>query len=73
MDIQTEHQAEEVVLAAPVHDVGEGSSNRAAPQEDDGGPVDKSVLTTFKDHVAYAIWHKKLVIFQFMFTHKKLA
>ena len=55
-------QPEEVVLSSPVHDVGEGSNNRTAPQEDDGGPVDKSILTTFKDHVAYAIWHRKLVI-----------
>ncbi|KAM7518639.1 hypothetical protein LguiB_017601 [Lonicera macranthoides] len=55
---QTEHQAEEVVLEAPVHDVGEGSS--IAYKEDDGGPVDKSVLTTFKDHIAYAIWHGEL-------------
>ncbi|KAM7507127.1 hypothetical protein LguiA_017580 [Lonicera macranthoides] len=63
---QTEHQAEEVVLEAPVHDVGEGSS--IASKEDDGGPVDKSVLTTFKDHIAYAIWHEELVI-AFTGTH----
>ncbi|KAM7486792.1 hypothetical protein LguiA_002801 [Lonicera macranthoides] len=37
-----------------------GSSSRAASQEDDGGPVDKSVLITFNDHVAYAIWHRTL-------------
>ncbi|KAM7495975.1 hypothetical protein LguiA_020389 [Lonicera macranthoides] len=55
---QTEHQAEEVVPEAPVHDVGEGSS--IASKEDDGGPVDKSVLTTFKDHIAYAIWNGEL-------------
>ncbi|KAM7481049.1 hypothetical protein LguiB_005632 [Lonicera macranthoides] len=57
---QTELQTEEVVSAAPVYNAGEGSSSRAAPQEDDGGPVDKSVLTTFNDHVAYAIWHRTL-------------
>ncbi|KAM7523945.1 hypothetical protein LguiA_013847 [Lonicera macranthoides] len=57
---QTERQTEEVVPAAPVYNSGEGSSSRAAPQENDGGPVDKSVLTTFNDHVAYAIWHRTL-------------
>ncbi|KAM7477636.1 hypothetical protein LguiA_025849 [Lonicera macranthoides] len=57
---QTERQTEEVVSAAPVYNAGEGSSSRAAPQEDDGGPVDKSVFTTFNDHVAYAIWHRTL-------------
>ncbi|KAM7479415.1 hypothetical protein LguiA_027628 [Lonicera macranthoides] len=55
---QTEHQAEEVVPEAPVHDVGERSS--IVSKEDDGGPVDKSVLTTFKDHIAYAIWNGEL-------------
>ncbi|KAM7491446.1 hypothetical protein LguiA_034367 [Lonicera macranthoides] len=56
---QTEHQAEEVVLEAPVYDVGEVSS--IASKEDDDKPVDKSVLTTFKDHIAYAIWNGELV------------
>ncbi|KAM7489675.1 hypothetical protein LguiB_027159 [Lonicera macranthoides] len=57
---QTKRQIEEVVPAGPVYNAGEGSSSRAAPQEDDGGPVDKSVLATFNDHVAYAIWHRTL-------------
>ncbi|KAM7528568.1 hypothetical protein LguiB_031978 [Lonicera macranthoides] len=55
---QTEHQAEEVVPEAPVHDVGERSN--IASKEDDGRPVDKSVLITFKDHIAYAIWNGEL-------------
>ncbi|KAM7516480.1 hypothetical protein LguiA_006063 [Lonicera macranthoides] len=59
IELASPHQAEEVVPEAPVHDVGEGSS--VASKEDDGEPVDKSVLTTFEDHIAYAIWNGELL------------
>ncbi|KAM7494189.1 hypothetical protein LguiB_028798 [Lonicera macranthoides] len=29
------------------------------PEEDDRGTIDKSVLTSFKVHIAYAIWKEK--------------
>ncbi|KAM7501752.1 hypothetical protein LguiB_000656 [Lonicera macranthoides] len=51
---------QDVTPVASPYTPGEGSSSRTAPQEDNGGPVDKSVLTTFNDHVAYAIWHRTL-------------
>ncbi|KAM7465188.1 hypothetical protein LguiB_012750 [Lonicera macranthoides] len=42
-------------------DKNEEGPSSVAPDEDDnddGGPVDKSVLTSFKDHIAYAIWNR---------------
>ncbi|KAM7523739.1 hypothetical protein LguiA_013641 [Lonicera macranthoides] len=42
-------------------DENEEGPSSVAPDEDDnddGGPVDKSVLTSFKDHIAYAIWNR---------------
>ncbi|KAM7506475.1 hypothetical protein LguiA_016928 [Lonicera macranthoides] len=39
-------------------DEGEGPSD-ASEKDDDGGPLDKSVLISFKDHIAYAIWNKE--------------
>ncbi|KAM7465127.1 hypothetical protein LguiB_012689 [Lonicera macranthoides] len=62
-------EATEVVPSSGVgegssSDVGEGSSSDvgppssgAAPEEGDRGPIDWSVLKTFKDHIAYLIWH----------------
>ncbi|KAM7478382.1 hypothetical protein LguiA_026595 [Lonicera macranthoides] len=40
----------------PLHE-GPGEGRK---QEDDGGPVDKSVLTSFKTHITYAIWNKEV-------------
>ncbi|KAM7523166.1 hypothetical protein LguiA_013068 [Lonicera macranthoides] len=31
----------------------------AGQEDDDGGPIDKSVLRSFKDHIAYAIWNRE--------------
>ncbi|KAM7514443.1 hypothetical protein LguiA_004026 [Lonicera macranthoides] len=42
-------------------DENEEGPSSVAPNEDDdndGGPVNKSVLTSFKDHIAYAIWNR---------------
>ncbi|KAM7499375.1 hypothetical protein LguiA_023789 [Lonicera macranthoides] len=42
-------------------DENEEGPSSVAPDEDDnddGGPVDKSVLISFKDHIAYAIWNR---------------
>ncbi|KAM7470403.1 hypothetical protein LguiA_008586 [Lonicera macranthoides] len=42
-------------------DENEEGPSSVAPDEDDnddGGSVDKSVLTSFKDHIAYAIWNR---------------
>ncbi|KAM7463970.1 hypothetical protein LguiA_032091 [Lonicera macranthoides] len=50
-------------LTSPISDFSPytpGKGSGIASKEDDGGPVDKSVLTTFKDHIAYAIWHGEL-------------
>lgn len=61
-------QSEEMV---PVPDegsssgVGDGPSSGVASEECDGGPVDKSVLKTFKDRIAYAVWHQKVVFYNF--------
>ncbi|KAM7490587.1 hypothetical protein LguiA_033508 [Lonicera macranthoides] len=30
----------------------------AADEDNDGGPVDKNILTSFSDHIAYAIWNR---------------
>ena len=40
-----------------------GGPSGADPEDDDGGPVDKSVLISFKDHIAYAIWNREEVLF----------
>lgn len=37
-----------------------------APKEDDGGPIDESELTTFKDHITYAIWNREGVFSYFL-------
>ncbi|KAM7479421.1 hypothetical protein LguiA_027634 [Lonicera macranthoides] len=31
----------------------------ASKEDDDGGPIDKSVLISFKDHIVYAIWNRE--------------
>ncbi|KAM7496819.1 hypothetical protein LguiA_021233 [Lonicera macranthoides] len=31
----------------------------AGQEDDDGGPIDKSVLISFKYHISYAIWNRK--------------
>ncbi|KAM7490787.1 hypothetical protein LguiA_033708 [Lonicera macranthoides] len=31
----------------------------ASKEDDDGGPIDKSVLISFKDHITYAIWNRE--------------
>ena len=53
----------------PSSGVGEGSSSGVAPsssgvalEEGNGGPIDPSVLKTFKDHIAYSIWHREEVL-----------
>ncbi|KAM7510856.1 hypothetical protein LguiB_009731 [Lonicera macranthoides] len=33
--------------------------NSASQEDDDGGPIDKSMLRTFKDRIAYAIWNRE--------------
>ncbi|KAM7464922.1 hypothetical protein LguiB_012484 [Lonicera macranthoides] len=55
---ETERELQESELVLPVQNEGP-SSNGAAPVEvekDGGGPVDGSVLQTFRDHIAYSIW-----------------
>lgn len=55
-----------------VDEIGEGpstsiASEEDAPKEDDGGPVDKTVLTSFKYHMSYAIWNRKEVFSRFVY------
>ncbi|KAM7529087.1 hypothetical protein LguiB_032497 [Lonicera macranthoides] len=38
-------------------------SESLGQEDDDGGPIDKSVLISFKDHIAYAIWNREEVLF----------
>ena len=42
---------------------GDEGTSDVAPEEDDGGPIDKIVLTSFKDHIAYAIWNREKVFY----------
>ncbi|KAM7531213.1 hypothetical protein LguiB_034623 [Lonicera macranthoides] len=39
-------------------EVEESHDGIAADGDNDGGPVDKSILTSFSDHIAYAIWNR---------------
>ena len=56
-------EAAEALLSSGVGEgVDEGSSSGVAPEEGDGGPIDSSVLKTFKDHIAYYIWHREEVL-----------
>ncbi|KAM7516470.1 hypothetical protein LguiA_006053 [Lonicera macranthoides] len=45
-------------------EVEESHDGIAADGDNDGGPVDKSILTSFSDHIAYAIWnrHEHIVV-----------
>lgn len=50
----------------PSSGAGEGSSSGVAFEQGDreecnGGLIDKSVLKTFKDHIAYVVWHREKV------------
>jgi len=47
----------DAVSAAPFINDHVGSSTSVASEKDDGGPVNKSVLTSFKYHIASAIWN----------------
>lgn len=49
----------------------EDSEDEESEDDDDdhGGPIDKSVLTEFKKHVAYGIWRGKVNIVFALFNH----
>lgn len=60
--IQPREETDEVVLVhnackGPSSNVSEESSSGVAFKEGNGGPVDKSILKTFKDHIVYAVWN----------------
>ena len=38
-----------------------------------GGPIDKSVLTSFNDHIAYAIWNQEEVFDHYISYFYKYA
>ncbi|KAM7528315.1 hypothetical protein LguiB_031725 [Lonicera macranthoides] len=58
----TRHAGEEPSAAenpdTEMTDEGEDPSGEGQ-EDDDGGPRDKSVLISFNDHIAYAIWNKE--------------
>lgn len=67
-----EEDEDEAVPVGPVtnvrvDEVGEGPSTSIASEESDGGPVDKTMLASFKYHIAYAIWNREEVFSRFVY------
>ncbi|KAM7485434.1 hypothetical protein LguiA_001443 [Lonicera macranthoides] len=53
-DPQNEENTSQVVARENPQIEGPSGSDKSL----DGGPIDKSVLTSFNDHIAYAIWNQ---------------